>query len=85
METDRSLETILQDLRRQEKPVIFNQYHRQFLNLLRDVDWIASTKLSAPQNYACPAAKWMDRAALNKDGVEYRITELGLAELSQPR
>jgi hypothetical protein len=67
MEAEPSLETILQNLRQQAKYIpILNQYHRQFLNLLRDVDWIASTKLSAPQNYACPAAKWMDRAARNE-------------------
>jgi hypothetical protein len=46
MEKERSLEAILQDLRRQEKHgVVFNQYHRQFLNLLRDAGWTASTKL----------------------------------------
>jgi hypothetical protein len=87
MEKERSLEAILQDLRRQEKHgVVFNQYHRQFLNLLRDAGWTASTKLPNTPKATLTLLRngWIERRA-RKDGAEYRITEVGLTELIRPR
>ena len=87
METENSLETVLQDIRRQEKhSVVFNQYHRQFLNFLRDADWIASTKLPDTPRATLTLLRnrWIERRE-TKDGVEYRITEVGMTELSRPR
>src|SRR5438552_17098204 len=46
METERPLETIRQDIGRQEKhKPLFNQCHRQFLDRLGDRDWLSSSKL----------------------------------------
>jgi hypothetical protein len=81
------LETILQDRRRQERhSVVLNQYHRQFLNILRDADWIACLKLPDTPRTILTLLRngWIERRA-TKDGVEYRITEVGLTELSRPR
>jgi hypothetical protein len=68
METDRSLETILQDLRRQEKPVIFNQYHRQFLNLLRDA-------IGSPAR-SCPDTRRTTLTLLRNGWIERRSTKM---------
>ncbi|MEH2492951.1 hypothetical protein [Bradyrhizobium sp. AZCC 2230] len=88
METENSLETILQDdLGRQEKhSVAFNQYHRQFLNHLRDADWIACMKLPDTPRTTLTLLRngWIEQRA-TKDGIEYRITKAGLTELSRPR
>lgn len=83
MQTERSLETILQD---QKRSPVFNQYHRQFLNLLRDVDWIASTKLPDTPRTTLALLRngWIERRS-TKTGIECRMTEAGLRELYQPR
>ena len=87
METERPPETILQDIRRQEKRrSLFNQYHRQFLDRLRDRDWVSSSKLPDSPGTALALLRngWMERRSTGK-GVEYRMTEAGLLELSRPR
>lgn len=87
MDTELSLETILQDLRRKEthRPR-FNQHHRQFLDRLRDLDWTSCLKLpEAPRTkLALLRNGWIERRT-SVDGVEYRMTDAGLAALNQPR
>lgn len=87
METELPPETILRDSRRQEKRrSLFEHYHRQFLDRLRDRDWVSSLKL--PDSPGTTLARlrngWMERRSTGK-GVEYRMTEAGLLELSRPR
>jgi hypothetical protein len=87
MDTERPLETILQDIRRQEKRrPLFNQYHRQFLDRLRDRDWVSSSKFPDTPGTTLALLRngWMERRSTT-EGVEYRMTEAGLTELSRPR
>jgi hypothetical protein len=85
METDRPLETIRQDISRQEKRTPrFNQYHRQMLDPLRDRDWVSSSKL--------PDHPGITLALLRNGRVERRTTGVGsnmpeavLTKLSRPR
>ncbi|MET4315709.1 hypothetical protein [Bradyrhizobium sp. RT4b] len=87
MEPERSLETMLQDIRRQEKrSPIFNQYHRQLLDPLRDRDWVSSSKLpDHPGTIIALLRNGLLERRSTDEGVEYRMTEAGLAELSRPR
>ena len=88
----RSLESILQDLRRDAladetfPKMNFNQHRRQFLDRLRDTGWVASSKLpDTPQTViALLRLEWIERRD-NGSGTEYRITHTGLAELCMPR
>jgi hypothetical protein len=87
METERPLETMLKDIRREEKRrPLFNHYHRQFLDRLRDRGWVSSLKLPDSPGTALALLRngWMERRSTGK-GVEYRMTEAGLLELSRPR
>ena len=87
METERPLETTRQDIGRQEKRMpLFNQYHRQMLDPLRDRDWVSSWKLPDPPGTTLALLRngWMERRSTG-EGVEYRMTEAGLTELSRPR
>ena len=87
METERSLEAILQDVRRRAKHnSIFNQHHRKYLDLLRDRDWVPGSRLpEAPKVTAVLLRNiWLEQRS-TEAGLEYRMTEAGLAELSRPR
>lgn len=86
METERSLEPMTKHLAKLEKHgPIFNQHHQQFLDRLSDFNWMPCAKLpDATRNEARAPAKWMGRAALGGEYIEYRMTEAGLVELSRP-
>jgi hypothetical protein len=87
MQTERSLEMIRQDLCRREcRSPTFNQYHRQFLDRLRDLEWLPCSKLPDTPGTKLTVLRngWIERRATS-EGVEYRMTEAGLTELSRPR
>jgi hypothetical protein len=87
MDTEHSLETILQNIRRQEnRKLLFNQYHRQYLDRLRDREWVPYSELPDTPRTTLTLLRngWMERRS-SKDGVEYRITDAGLTELTRPR
>ncbi len=69
-----------------KRPPTFNQHHRQFLDRLRDLEWVASSKLDDRPGTKLTLVRsgWMQTRS-SKAGVEYRITEAGLAALSRPR
>jgi hypothetical protein len=88
METVPSLETmILQNLRQKEEHgAVLNQYHRRFLNLPRDANWIASTKLpDTPTTALALLRSGRIKRRSTKEGVEYRMTKVGLSELNRRR
>lgn len=92
MDTERSLETILQELRakarvREALPKTkFNQYHRQFLDQLRHGDWVASAKLPDTPKAKLTLLRngWIETRGTTSVA-EYRITPSGLAEVCRPR
>jgi hypothetical protein len=77
MEAERPLETPCQDIGQQEKRrPIFNQYHRQMLDPLRDRDWVSSSKLTITPEQSSPPTKRMDGATLNLDRVDWDFADL---------
>ncbi|MET4333763.1 MULTISPECIES: hypothetical protein [unclassified Bradyrhizobium] len=87
MEAERPLETESQDIGQQEKRrPIFNQHHRQMLDPLRDRDWVSVSKLPDQPGTTLALLRngWMEQRSTG-EGVEYRMTEAGLTELSRPR
>jgi hypothetical protein len=87
MEAEHPLETIGQDIGRLERRrPSFNQHHRQMLDALRNRDWVSSSKLTDHPGTKLVLLRngWMERRLTDK-GVEYRLTEAGLTELSRPR
>ncbi|QOZ69131.1 hypothetical protein [Bradyrhizobium arachidis] len=88
MKAERSpLEHTLRDTRKREKRhSTFNQHHRQLLDRLRDVEWVASSKLEDRPKTKLTLIRngWMEMRS-SATGIEYHITEAGLAALTQPR
>ncbi|WP_298885015.1 hypothetical protein [uncultured Bradyrhizobium sp.] len=87
MEHERSLETILAEVRsKYATPIAFKQYHREFLDPLRDGNWVRSSKLPDMRRTRLTLLRngWIERRE-TASMVDYRITESGLAALVQPR
>lgn len=87
MEAEHPLEAMGQDIGREERRrPLFNQHHRQMLDPLRDRDWVSSSKLTDHPGTKLALLRngWMERRSTGK-GLEYRLTEAGLTELSRPR
>ena len=84
MENERSLETILGEVRRKHAaqealPPVFNQHHREFLDHLRNFQWVSSSKLphKPRTEMALLRNEWIERRDTSA-GIEYRITNIGL-------
>jgi hypothetical protein len=87
VETEHSLEEILRSLREQVKRrSTFDQHHRQFLDRLRHLEWVKSSKLDdrPKSKQSLLANGWMESRS-SVAGIEYRITEAGLAVFTRPR
>jgi hypothetical protein len=56
------------------------------LDPLRDRDWVSSSKLPDHPGTTLALLRngWMERRSTG-EGIEYRMTEAGLLELSRPR
>lgn len=88
MSNDRSLETVLQQVRAEHsgEPVRFSYYHRQFLEHLRHGGWVRSKDLAHAPKVRTHVLRhaWIERKESER-AVLYRITESGLNELRKPR
>jgi hypothetical protein len=86
MEAQRPLERASQDIGQQEtRRPIFNQHHRQMLDPLCDRDWVSFSTLPDQPGTTLALLRngWMEQRS-TREGVEYRMTEAGLTELSWP-
>ncbi|MBR1092040.1 hypothetical protein JQ621_31690 [Bradyrhizobium manausense] len=86
MENQRSLKTILEELRERSSATAFNQYHRQLLDRLRDGSWVTASRVPDAPGTKMTLLRngWIERRD-TPTGIEYRITQTGLAEVCMPR